>query len=296
MTSYVVEEQALQVTTHEGTTSPGRENRWDWSSTDQQQILIDLEEASGEIKRPLQPPLDSQGSESQLQLPGQSLGEVSPSSSSASVSIPNEDQASSSEPQRRRKRPSWVIDYEVLERFHMENCNSVGTPTEPGLKLSSDLDGERVDRTTDFGIFYKKNGGSILTGFTDSDYAGDLDDRRSTSGYVLMMGSGAISWASKKQQVVSLSTTEAEFIAAASSACQAIWLRRILEELHFYQHGPTVIHCDNSSTIKLSRNPVLHGRSKHIDVRGGGVTVEEGLNAEGALIVAASLAEKKAKD
>ncbi|KAK2407959.1 putative mitochondrial protein [Trifolium repens] len=207
---------------------------------------------------------------------------------------------------------------EVLERFHMENCNPVGTPTEPGLKLSSDHDGERVDSTyfkqivgslmyltttrpdimyavcvisrymerptelhlkvakrvfrylkgtTDFGIFYKKNGESVLTGFTDSDYAGDLDDRRSTSGNVFMMGSAAVSWASKKQQVVTLSTTEAEFIAAANSACQAIWLRRILEELHFHQDRPTVIHCDNSSTIKLSKNPVLHGRSKHIDVR-----------------------------
>ncbi|CAJ2672171.1 unnamed protein product [Trifolium pratense] len=207
---------------------------------------------------------------------------------------------------------------EVLKRFHMENCNPVGTPTEPGLKLSSDLDGERIDSTyfkqivgslmyltttrpdimyavclisrymesptelhlkvakrvfrylkgtTDFGIFYMKNGGSVLTGFTDNDYAGDLDDRRSTSGHVFMMGSAAVSWASKKQKIVTLSTTEAEFIAAATSACQAIWLRRLLEELHFYQDGPTVIHCDNSSTIKLSKNPVLHGRSKHIDVR-----------------------------
>ena len=150
---------------------------------------------------------------------------------------------------------------EVLERFHMENCNPVGTPTEPGLKLSNDLDGERVDSTyfkqivgllmyltatrpdimyavclinrymerttelhlraakrvfrylkgtTDFGIFYKKNEGPILSSFTNSDFAGDLDDRRSTSGHVFMMGSGVISWASKKQQVVTLSTTEAK--------------------------------------------------------------------------------------
>lgn len=117
--------------------------------------------------------------------------------------------------------------------------------------------------TTDFDIFYKKNEGPILFGFTDSDYAGDLDDRRSTSNYVFMMGSGAISWASNKQQVVTLSTTKAKFIVAATSTCQVIWLRRILEELQFYQHGPIMIHCDNSSTIKLSKNPVLHGRSKH---------------------------------
>lgn len=64
-----------------------------------------------------------------------------------------------------------------------------------------------------------------------------------------------------------MSTTEAEFIAVASCACQAVWLRRILEELHCIHKKPTPIYCDNSSTIKLSKNPVLHRRSKHIDVR-----------------------------
>ena len=82
-----------------------------------------------------------------------------------------------------------------------------------------------------------------------------------------MMGSGAVSWSSKKQQIVTLSTTEAEFVAAASCACQAIWLRRLLEELHYHQQGPTPLYCDSSLAIKLSKNPVLHGRSKHIDVR-----------------------------
>jgi len=86
------------------------ENTWDWSSTEQQQSLIDLEEVGGEIKQPLQSPLESQEPESQLQLPSQSLGEVSPMFS-ASASIPNENQASNSEPQQQRKRPSWMTDY-----------------------------------------------------------------------------------------------------------------------------------------------------------------------------------------
>jgi len=86
------------------------ENTWDWSSTEQQQSLIDLEEVGGEIKQPLQSPLESQEPESQLQLPSQSVGEVSPMFS-ASASIPNENQASNSEPQRQRKRPSWMTDY-----------------------------------------------------------------------------------------------------------------------------------------------------------------------------------------
>lgn len=81
------------------------------------------------------------------------------------------------------------------------------------------------------------------------------------------MGSGAVSWSSKKQPVVTLSTTEAEFIAAASSACQVVWLRRILEVLNQEQSNPTVVFCDNISAIKLSKNPVMHGCSKHIDVR-----------------------------
>ena len=87
--------------------------------------------------------------------------------------------------------------------------------------------------TRDFGLFYKKGEKLELFGFTDSDYARDQDDRRSTSGYVLMLGTGAVSWSSKKQQIVSLSTIEAKFITAIACACQAIWLRRILEELQF---------------------------------------------------------------
>ncbi|CAL2241824.1 unnamed protein product [Prunus armeniaca] len=127
--------------------------------------------------------------------------------------------------------------------------------------------------TTDLGLFYKKEtrnkkeAGGELMGFSDSNYAGDLDDKKSTSGYVFMLSSAAVSWSSKKQLVVTFSTTEVEFIAATSSACQAVWLRRLLEELCFKQDNPTVIFCDNSSAIKLSRNPIMHGRSKHIDVR-----------------------------
>ncbi|CAL2235242.1 unnamed protein product [Prunus armeniaca] len=180
---------------------------------------------------------------------------------------------------------------EILDMFEMKDCNSVCTPTEIGLKLVKNSGEKKVDQTLykqivgslmyltatrpdiqhavslisrymecpevpylavakrifrylrgtiDFGILYKKGAKSCLFGFTDSDYAGDPDDRRSTS---------------------------AEFIAAAACSCQAIWLRRILEELRGLQKGPTPVYCDNNSAIKLSKNPVLHGRSKHIDVR-----------------------------
>jgi hypothetical protein len=75
-----------------------------------------------------------------------------------------------------------------------------------------------------------------------------------------------VSWSFKKQLVVTLSTTEAEFIAAASSVCQAVWLRRILKQLNHCQNKPIVVHYDNISYNKLSKNPVMHGRIKLIDV------------------------------
>lgn len=124
-----------------------------------------------------------------------------------------------------------------------------------------------VQGTTGFGIHYKRGKDQSLVGFADSDYAGDVDDRKSTSGYVYMLGGGAVSWTSKKQAIVILSTTEAEFVAAAYGACQGVWLRNVLKEIGEDQEASTVLYCDNSSTIKLSKNPVLHGRSKHIHVR-----------------------------
>lgn len=207
---------------------------------------------------------------------------------------------------------------EVLERFNMQDVNSVKTPIVPGCKLTREGSGELVDATIykqmvgslmyltatrpdlmyatclvsrymekpttmhqlavkkilrylkgtiDLGVMYSRSGNTELKGYADSDYAGDVDDRKSTGGYVFMLGTGAISWSSKKQAVVTLSTTEAEFISAAMCACQAVWLRRILHKLGQTQRKSTPILCDNSSSIKLSKNPVLHGRSKHIDVR-----------------------------
>ncbi|KAF7147957.1 hypothetical protein RHSIM_Rhsim03G0172600 [Rhododendron simsii] len=156
-------------------------------------------------------------------------------------------------------RPDIMYSVSLISRY-MEN------PTELHLLVAKRIF-RYLQGTWKFGLFYKKGERSDLRGFTDSDYAGDQDDRRSTSGYVFMLGSGAVSWSSKKQPIVTLSTTEAEFVAATSCVCQAIWLKKILEELYFKRQGAITIFCDNSSAIKLSKNPVLHGRSKHIDVK-----------------------------
>ena len=119
--------------------------------------------------------------------------------------------------------------------------------------------------TMDLRIWYKKGGSRELLGYTDNDFAGDIDSRKSTSGYVFVVDGAAVAWSSKKQHIVTLSSTEAEYVAALACACQAIWFKKILEKLGHELEGSTVILCDNTST--LSKNPVFNGRCKHIGVR-----------------------------
>ncbi|PKA46730.1 Retrovirus-related Pol polyprotein from transposon TNT 1-94 [Apostasia shenzhenica] len=124
-----------------------------------------------------------------------------------------------------------------------------------------------VRATTNYEIWYKQVSNFKLTCFTDSDWAGSIDDRKSTSDFLCNLGSGAISWSSKKQGTTALSSSEAEYISACSTTCQAIWMRRILEDLHQPQTKATDIYCDNKATIFMAKNPVFHGRTKHIELR-----------------------------
>ncbi|UYV63214.1 hypothetical protein LAZ67_2003462 [Cordylochernes scorpioides] len=107
---------------------------------------------------------------------------------------------------------------------------------------------------------------TYLIGFSDADFAGDLDTRKSTTGYVFMLNNGPISWCSQKQNCVSLSTTESEYIAASKATKEAIWLRQLLRELHQEQVKPTTIFCDDQICIRLVHNPEYHKRTKHIDI------------------------------
>lgn len=111
-----------------------------------------------------------------------------------------------------------------------------------------------------------------LVGYSDSDWGGD-SSRRSTSGFVFNVGSGAITWQSKRQRVVALSTCEAELVAMTQATKEAIWLRALLNELGHREAGATVIYGDNQGAIALSRNPHgYHGRSKHVDIQDKFVT------------------------
>lgn len=118
----------------------------------------------------------------------------------------------------------------------------------------------------DYGLHYESNLEREIYGFSDADFAGDLDDRKSTSGWVFMISGGAVSWISKKQPVVALSTTEAEYIALTSAAQEAIWMKEFHKDLGVEQKTITIYE-DNKSTISLSENPVQHQRTKHIDIK-----------------------------
>ena len=114
------------------------------------------------------------------------------------------------------------------------------------------------------GLLYKKNELKSCVGFSDADWAGDLDDRKSTSGYIFQLSGEAISWRSKKQACVALSTAEAEYIALASAAQEAVWMRQLLTDLRRNPEEATRMYEDNQSAICLAKNPQFHGRPKHI--------------------------------
>jgi hypothetical protein len=124
-----------------------------------------------------------------------------------------------------------------------------------------------IKGTLKLGCFYAKDGDLQLIGFSDSDHAGDVDDRKSTSGVLFYLGNSPISWFSQKQKVVTISSCEAEYMAATLGSCEGIWLARLLGEMHNSEPAKVRLKVDNKSAISLSKNPVYHERSKHIDVR-----------------------------
>ena len=120
--------------------------------------------------------------------------------------------------------------------------------------------------TRNYGLVFVGGEQDALLGYSDSDWAGDIITRRSTSGYVFQLGQSTISWCSKKQQTVAKSSTEAEYVALSIAVQEVIWLRRLLSDLCVDVSAATVMMEDNQGAIDLSKNPKHHGRTKHIDV------------------------------
>ena len=110
------------------------------------------------------------------------------------------------------------------------------------------------------------SGDPVLQGYTNADYAGDKDRRKSTSGYLMTYAGGAVSWQSRLQKCVSTSTTEAEYIAAVDAGKEVLWMKNFLQELGMKQEK-YVLFCDSQSAIHLAKNSSYHSRTKHIDVR-----------------------------
>ncbi|CAL8154967.1 unnamed protein product [Prunus armeniaca] len=183
----------------------------------------------------------------------------------------------------------------LLNKFGLKQCKPVSTPLVASEKLCKDDGSDPADETSllarfmhcptkkhygtakrvlryiqgtiDFGIEYQKGKEAVLIGYCDSDWSGIQDDMRSTSGYAFSFGSGVFSWASVKQHSVALSIVEAEYVSASEATTLAIWLRFVLEDFGELQADATPLMVDNTSGIAITRNPVFHQKTKHINRR-----------------------------
>ncbi|KAJ9542486.1 hypothetical protein OSB04_028992 [Centaurea solstitialis] len=205
---------------------------------------------------------------------------------------------------------------DLLKKYDMSGCNSIGTPMATGNSLVPDHEGKDVDLrnyrsmvgslmylttsrpdimfatcvcsryqakpkeshlaavkrifrylkgTPYYGIWYPKGLGFELQAYTDADYGGCNMDRKSTSGHLQFLGNKLVSWASKKQQCVSTSTAESEYVAAASCCSQVLWMQSQLRD-YGLEYKKIPIYCDSKSAIAISANPVQHSKTKHIDI------------------------------
>lgn len=153
-------------------------------------------------------------------------------------------------------RPDLSYSVGVLSRYMQSPRTSHGRALKHVLRY--------VKGTTKFGLFFKKDGARRVIGYSDSSHNIDVDDGRSTSGHVFYYGASPITWTSQKQPTVALSSCEAEFMAATEAAKQAIWLKELLKEILGKEGENVILRVDNKSAIALTKNPVFHGRSKHI--------------------------------
>ena len=122
--------------------------------------------------------------------------------------------------------------------------------------------------TIAYGILYRSSGSNCdLIGYCDTDFAGDMQTRKSTSGYVFLYCNGPISWCAQRQKIVTLSSTAAEYVSASAATREIVWLRKLFNDIGFPCTKSTMLNIDNQSAIQLVKNPVLHRRTKHIEIQ-----------------------------
>ena len=127
-----------------------------------------------------------------------------------------------------------------------------------------------LKKTSTHGLIFKAKGSdlnNIGPNYSDADWAGCLDTRRSTTGYIFFLSGSPITWRSRRQTTPALSSTEAEYMALTEAAQEIHWLRSLIQDIGFKQHNPTKLYGDNRGSIKLSNNPIFHKRTKHIDIK-----------------------------
>ena len=158
-------------------------------------------------------------------------------------------------------RPDIIFAVQMLSQFSLKPSNEHWQ----GVKRIFHY----LQGTKTLGITYDDLNGYAdihIFGYSDTDWASLPMDRKSVSGYVFLIGGGAVAWSSKKQPTVTMSTTEAEYMASSNVMTQAIWLRNLFMELNFIQPSPAELLLDNQSAIALASNPQFHARSKHINI------------------------------
>ena len=144
-------------------------------------------------------------------------------------------------------------------------CLHMHDPREPHMNALKRIL-RYLQGTLDLGLHLRRSPVNELVVYSDADWAGCPDTRRSTSGYAVFLGDNLISWSSKRQNTISRSSAEAEYRAVANGVAEATWLRQLLLELHSPLTRTTLVYCDNVSAVYMSSNPVQHQRTKHIEI------------------------------
>jgi histone deacetylase 1/2 len=116
------------------------------------------------------------------------------------------------------------------------------------------------------GLTFRRSSSTLVSAFSDADWAGCVDDRRSTGGFAVYFGPNLISWSARKQATVSRSSTEAEYKSLANATAEIIWIESLLKELGIRRYETSCLWCDNMGATYLSANPIFHARTKHIEI------------------------------